>query len=901
MIRWGEEVLGTLDAAVARAAGGTPTVLVVEGAAGLGKSTLLDTVGERAAGFTWLATEALETSAALPYDVLAGLGVDPTAATASGQLTTVLAAQRLRARIDDELSGDNPLLVTIDDLQWADSESVEALLAVVSRSAGDRVLIALASRALDAGQHPGWRRWSARPGRVERIELAGLSETLAVELVCERRPDIDRVTAARLWEHTAGNPLYLFGLVNEYAAGDLAQMRELPAPAEFSQWVTDHVAGLPEPARRLAAALSVLGGDWWPLRDAATVAGLSEPTASVTALVDAGLAESRPTATGEQMRLAHSLIRAATYRSLTASDRQTLHSRASAVVSGTSAALEHRAAAITGYDEDLAAELDSHAVSLRNQLSYRLAAHFHRLASAVTGDPAQRERLRLESLLDTLSNGDRATVRDQLDELDQLPATPLRDLVLAQLAQWERRARDAVTLLTPRSSPQPVAADAAWTQHRIEALLAWSRLSAGEPEKLIEQALTRMRCYDSYDPTFTRLAILTGAQLSARHASTPDQVAGLTELPNSPGAVPADQTLTLGWRGLVRSNTGQFALAVADLTEMTDRMQHGLADFGGGTYHAALARAQWFAGDWAMSRVNMRLALELGGDWPAPLLLVSAALPAIGVGDFDAADEAIATGRDITARSPWLEAVDQLWVVEVIRQHASGTIDAGLHSQVREPLEKVRRGELTKNLVWHVHAGLAAVWARALDDAALCAQRLSAAAGRTDWSEAASAWVRGLAAEANGGGKTALAALRAATAQPLQSMPLYGAHIHVDHARVAHLMNDSSAAARSLELASTTYQQLGAASYLRHVDEIRKTTAAIKTATLSLSDRERDVLALVTSGMSYAQIARNLFITQSTVGYHLGNIYAKADVSSRHELTELARQSPGLFGLPATA
>ena len=56
-------------------------------------------------------------------------------------------------------------------------------------------------------------------------------------------------------------------------------------------------------------------------------------------------------------------------------------------------------------------------------------------------------------------------------------------------------------------------------------------------------------------------------------------------------------------------------------------------------------------------------------------------------------------------------------------------------------------------------------------------------------------------------------------------------------------------------------------------------------------------MALVTSGMSYTQIARTLFITQSTVSYHLGRIYAKANVKSRHQLIELVRSHPEVFGL----
>jgi DNA-binding CsgD family transcriptional regulator len=81
------------------------------------------------------------------------------------------------------------------------------------------------------------------------------------------------------------------------------------------------------------------------------------------------------------------------------------------------------------------------------------------------------------------------------------------------------------------------------------------------------------------------------------------------------------------------------------------------------------------------------------------------------------------------------------------------------------------------------------------------------------------------------------------------------------------------------------------------VDDLLRTASARPAPAIELSERERDVLTLVTAGMSYAQIARDLFITQSTVSFHLGRIYAKADVNSRHQLTQLVRDDPGLFGL----
>lgn len=54
-----------------------------------------------------------------------------------------------------------------------------------------------------------------------------------------------------------------------------------------------------------------------------------------------------------------------------------------------------------------------------------------------------------------------------------------------------------------------------------------------------------------------------------------------------------------------------------------------------------------------------------------------------------------------------------------------------------------------------------------------------------------------------------------------------------------------------------------------------------------LTDREHDVLDLVTRGFSVAQISRTLSVSASTVTFRLGRIYAKAGVRSRHELTEL--------------
>jgi len=132
-----------------------------------------------------------------------------------------------------------------------------------------------------------------------------------------------------------------------------------------------------------------------------------------------------------------------------------------------------------------------------------------------------------------------------------------------------------------------------------------------------------------------------------------------------------------------------------------------------------------------------------------------------------------------------------------------------------------------------------------------------------------------------------------------------------DHARRPGPGRDGE---ESLHRAEEIYRRLGAAPYLARLAAVpppgsppppRAAAEARRPSPLppafAVTDREQDVLTLLLSGMSYAQISRELYITQSTVGYHLGNLYVKAGVSTRHQLTELARAHPSSFGISAAS
>jgi DNA-binding CsgD family transcriptional regulator len=892
---WDEDVLRTLTDALHHASSGSPTVLVIEGEPGVGKSSLLDELVARAVDFTVATAETYETTAATPYALLARWGVDLKAAESPSQ-----AAQRLRERVD-AMANDGPVLLIIDDLQWADPESTQAVVELLTRLAGDPLLLAVAGRPYASDAHAAWQRWSSRPDRVTRIDLTGLPLAAVSAFIASCGSNVDAATAEALWHHTSGNPLFLAGLLAEYEPLALAQMRVLPAPEAFRRTVAATLERLPEPARNLIEALAVLGSDWVPLFDAGEVARVADVVAAAQTLVDERLVQLRQFGAGqfdaaEAVRVQHALIRAAVYQSLPIVVRKQLHARAAAVVRQRADVLEHRLAAVGDYDEDLAADLSAYATHLHGAKSYRLAAHYWRAASAVTPALQQREQRWLESLFDTLMSGDRTAVHAELPQVAAAFDAARGGFIAGTLASWSRRPHEAVAVLAPLVEGPQVAMDSA-TRYRVEVVLAWSRLISGQSEELVWAGLQRAAPLEPKDPALTRLELLAAAQLS-RRSGREVVLPGFADLPQQAAAVAVGDTGLLAVRGAFRRSIGDFGGAIADLGEIVDRVQRGLADVGSGSYHAMLGSAQWFFGDWSLARVNTRLAVDLSGDYLHPVVASLAPLSAIGDGQFADADELLARGRAILDHAPWPEAVDYLTISAIIKMHAEGRCPPDFYEHLRDDVAAVVDGRIRKSPVWLMHVSLAAIWAGALNDAATCAAAVRSVGAELGWSASVAEWLHGLVAEARGQGKIALGHLRAAVADANTSLPLYGGHMLVDHARLAALLGDSSTAAHSLNLAAEVYDKLGAQPWLGRVEQLRdRAEPRSETPGLNLSERELDIVTLVMSGMSYAQIARQLFITQSTVSYHLGHIYAKANVSSRHQLTSLAREQPAALGL----
>ena len=160
--------------------------------------------------------------------------------------------------------------------------------------------------------------------------------------------------------------------------------------------------------------------------------------------------------------------------------------------------------------------------------------------------------------------------------------------------------------------------------------------------------------------------------------------------------------------------------------------------------------------------------------------------------------------------------------------------------------------------------------------------RLRVMSRQLAWLDPAAEWIAGLAAEADGDPASARTQVIHAASGGLDALPLHRALAAEDLARVEYALGHDQAAGAVARDATERFAALG----LQRHDGASDPGSGVLAG---LSDRERDVVGLLVEGLSYVQIARELFVTRSTVSFHLTNVYAKTNTSGRHELVDLVR------------
>ena len=210
-----------------------------------------------------------------------------------------------------------PVAIVVDDAQWADVDSLRALLFVTRRLVGERVLTLLAQRSEATPRLPEGLRRMASGQTGTTINLSSLSASdvpvLAAAMGVQR---LSTQAARRLHAHTEGNPLYITSLLSEIPQERWRTWQPaLPAPGGFATRVIARLDSCSLEARKLVEAAAVLGSTM-TLADAAALGGVTNPIEAADEAMDVDLLHLGDAAGVRDVAFSHPLVQAAVYEQL---------------------------------------------------------------------------------------------------------------------------------------------------------------------------------------------------------------------------------------------------------------------------------------------------------------------------------------------------------------------------------------------------------------------------------------------------------------------------------------------------------------------------------------------------------------------------------------------------------
>jgi tetratricopeptide (TPR) repeat protein len=355
-----DQELGLLTGLVAEAAAGHGTAVLIEGEPGIGKSALVRAALAGGASGQGAAGQALwgtcdELDQALPYQPLIDAlrlreppGQPPGARRAAiaralrgdddaapGADATAALGEQILALITGYCAGEAglapPVILVIDDLQWADQASV-ALVARLARLAPRLPLLLIAIMRPVPARDDLVKLRRAQNGAL-RLELPPLPGPAVAELVTALTGGPPDAPLLALAADAAGNPLYLTELVEALRrslgigldAAGTATLAAGPVPGSLAAAIADRLDFVSARARPVLRAAALLGVEF-DVADLAVVTGQS--------LVDLAGAIAEACAAGVladsagRLRFRHPLIRAALYETMEAAERAARHARA---------------------------------------------------------------------------------------------------------------------------------------------------------------------------------------------------------------------------------------------------------------------------------------------------------------------------------------------------------------------------------------------------------------------------------------------------------------------------------------------------------------------------------------------------------------------------------------------
>jgi DNA-binding CsgD family transcriptional regulator len=676
-----------------RALAGTPGVLVVTGGSGAGKTALMERFvqGAELARVVWVGSEPAGTE--LPWRVLrdvAGSLSAWTGDTAAWAERDPMAnpAHAVRPFLD-ELAKAGPVVLVVDDVQWADtqSETVLGFAAHTMRAMQALMIIGCNDEILSGN---GWERISPRASG-GLLRLSGLGPDELVRLAeSAGRIGLSTSGAARLHDHTGGNPLFAIEVLRQVQVREINAGRgPLPAPRSVAETVAEQLAASTGPARKLAQAAAVLGREF-EFAEAAALAGLAGAAGLLDELTTLGLVSEVPATASQRFRFSHWLIHQAVYDQTPFARRRELH-RAAGSMAGELAAMRHRLAAADEADPALTADLDRQAKAHIQRGELVAAATCWRESLRRTPPSSSERTARLLYLVETeLIVGNVKTAEPYAAELLSRGGDPWWDYVtgyqllltghITSARQRLSRALAAVHRKTVPGGPPDLRARIA-TQLAVIALVSLAyrdMISFGEVAVTADSADPRVRAFAWFARTL-------GLTLAGDGARARVDLAGRD---------PEGNLDLLAARGMAELWMDDLDSAIADLTAAVNRAYQGeslrvgqaLAFLGDAEYRRGnladsvlhTEQAVWQAeasgqawdyallrglacqaraacGDWAQARAHARAAAKSAEDWACVVGTRSGVLAAVLTRAVIA--QALGNPRELLAAAADVEAV----------------------------------------------------------------------------------------------------------------------------------------------------------------------------------------------------------------------------------------------------
>lgn len=876
--------------------------LVVRGEPGVGKTSLLDYLESEAAGCRVVRAAGVESEMELAFAGLHQLCAsmldridrlpDPqreALGTAFG-ITTGPAPDRFLVGLAtlsllSDVAEERPLVCLVDDVQWLDRASAQALAFAARRLLAEAVALVFAVRE----PHP-------------EHELAGLP-TLAVTglpdddaralLDAATLGQIDERVRDRIVSETRGNPLALLELPSGLSAAELAggfgRPDARPLINRIEQSFLRRLEPLPSETRRLLllAAAEPLG-DPILFRRTAEHLGLRADAlapAEAAELVDVGA----------RVRFRHPLLRSAAYRAAVGADRREVHGALAAM---TDPAVEpdrrawHRAQAATGPDEEVARDLERSAARAQARGGIAAAAAFLQRATELTPDAARRGE---RAVAAAHAMVEAAAPDDATELLAVAEMGPLDDLQRARAARL--RARIVATRRRGREAP---------------ALL----LDAAQRLQPLDAALAR----DTYLDAF-------GAAVYAGRLAEPGTMARIAQAAQTAPATPGPpQPEDLLLYGLTIRFTEGYAAAVPPVRRALDAFWRGLQ-----RRDAAVLSHMWLAwvlaGElWddemgeALGRGASRLARESGVLVGVPVALEyeSAALrdtgelsqaaalvegspamaAATGIAPFEYGALGIAAWRGDEAR---VEALARAGTSDArargegqmigFAEYAVALLHNG-HGRTGPALGAARRACEHDDFFVYVSALFELVEAgvrqgsRGEAERALGVLTERALASGTDLGLGIAAQSRALLRD----GTEAESSYREAIERLGRTrMRIYLARAHLVYGEWLRRENRRVDARDQLRRAHEMFDSFGARAFAERARrELAATGETVRTRAPEAADvltaQESQIARLAAEGGTNPEIGARLFLSPRTVEYHLGKVFSKLGVGSRRDL-----------------